>query len=130
MDIDDEAGGLELALETADPLLQHLVLLELSPRRIGFGPAFPGGKSREAALSCFAPPLVQKGRVQALPSQQGADLAGLRTLVRFADDALLVLGGETAASGRRSDFGVWPASAHPLLGGALSANMRETHPPR
>jgi hypothetical protein len=45
-------------------------------------------------------------RVQAFPAQQRTDFAAVGAGVRFLQDALLVLGGETTPLGFHHDFGV------------------------
>jgi hypothetical protein len=91
--------------------LQFLVLV-VERAALGLGTAFLWRQGLQDSRGALVAPRRQMRRVQAFPSEQGADAAKfIFGLIGLGQDALLVLAREDAALRFGDDLGIWAANA-------------------
>ena len=92
-------------------LALQLLVLVVERAALGLGAAFLWRQRQQDSRGAFVSPRRQMGRVQAFPSEQGANAAKfIFDLIGLGQDALLVLACENAPLRFGDDLGIWAAN--------------------
>src|SRR3990170_3482362 len=107
LDLDDCLGLAELFRQPPSFSLEPLVFGDQGGVRVGLSPATLGSQTGPRPFVALPPPGGQVRRVQALAAQQSTELAWFGTPIGLAENAKLVLGGETTPHGLLRYGRVW-----------------------
>src|SRR6185312_10919248 len=111
LNVDDDFRFAQFFPEVLILALQPLVLIN-QRAALGLGASLLRCQGLQNPRGALLPPRRQVRRVQAFPSEQGADAARLRFgLIRLGQDVLLVLAREDAALRFGNDFRIWASHA-------------------
>lgn len=103
MDLDDRLGLAKPGRESLGFSFEPLVLGDQGGVGASLPPTTLGGQPGQRPFVAMLPPSGQVRRVQALATQQGADLAGLGAAIGLAEDAKFVLCREPSPHGPLRD---------------------------